>query len=111
MGYYGLLWASGIINKNIVTHRNSSELIKFYSGDAEYTEYAEYAGAYTQSPHNTHTTHIPQKKAPKGVAFYNPLPEAHHATLKKFLYICITLMVCKPLVSKSKLLTYKILAL
>ena len=30
MGYYGY---SGIINKNIVTHRNSSELIKFYSRD------------------------------------------------------------------------------
>ena len=33
MSYYGLLWASGIINKNIVTHRNLYELIKFYSGD------------------------------------------------------------------------------
>ena len=43
MSYYGLLWVtmssdeflwtSGIINKNIVTHRNLYELIKFYSGD------------------------------------------------------------------------------
>ena len=43
MSYYGLLWVtmssdeflwtSGIINKNIVTHRNLSEPIKFYSGD------------------------------------------------------------------------------
>ena len=33
MSYYGLLWTSGIINKNIVTHRNLYELIKFYSGD------------------------------------------------------------------------------
>ena len=61
MGYYGLLWASGIINKNIVTHRNSSELIKFYSGDAEYTEYA---GAYTQLLQATTTT-TKQKNDPQ----------------------------------------------
>ena len=73
MGYYGLLWvtmgrAVSSIKKNIVTHRNSYELIVthkiLYCGNWVYWVNWGYWG-FPQTTHNTHTTHNPQPKAPK----------------------------------------------
>ena len=82
MCYYVLLCASGIINKDIVTHRNSSELIKFYFG---YTEYTEYTGAFPQTPHNTHTPHTPQ--SPYRKALDKSLANRTLPSLKRYLLI------------------------
>ena len=76
MGYYGLLWvtmgrAVSSIKKNIVTHRNSYELIVthkiLYCGNWVYWGYWGFPQTTqtTQTTHNTHTTHNPQPKATK----------------------------------------------